>query len=121
MFPWSMPLEGELEVADVEDDRTGESHVFAPGCHFRVVDVVEVVSGHPVVLHDEAGLAAREEKLDTLVLVFGVAVTGELEDPPRLGSIHLRVGAAEEWRGARARGRRLALRRRDVLGAVDRA
>jgi hypothetical protein len=113
-------VEGDLEVAAVKDDCAGESHVFTPSRHLRMVDIVKVVSGHTIVLHDEAGLAAFEEKLDALVLVFRVTVARELKDAPRSCSIHFRVGPAKKRGGARTRGRRPAVRRRNVLGPINR-
>jgi hypothetical protein len=69
-----------------------------------VIDVVEVVGGVAIVLHDEAGLALFQEKTDALVLVLGLAETAELEDPPGFGAVAGGVAAAVERRLA---GRRI--------------
>jgi len=87
--------QGELEVLGGEDHGAADADVLAARDDLRMVDVVEVVAGHPVVLHDEPGPALGEQVADPLGLVLGFAEAGELEDPPRFRAVAARVGAAQ--------------------------
>jgi hypothetical protein len=55
-------LHADVDIAHALHHRAGQAHILAPGQHFGVIDVVEVVRRVAVVLHDEARLALFEEK-----------------------------------------------------------
>ena len=111
-------VQDRLVVADALDHRPGLPHVLAPGHHFGVVNVVEMVGGVPVVFHDETRLTLLQEEQDPLPFILGVAMPAQLEHPPGLGAVHTRVGAPQvRWDPGRSAAG-LPGRGRDVLGAI---
>ena len=74
-------------------DGTRQADVLSPRQHFRVVDVVAVVGGIAVMLHDESGFAVLEQELYPLILILGFAEAAELEDPPGLAAVAIGVEA----------------------------
>jgi hypothetical protein len=85
-----------------------------------VIDVVAVVGGVAVMLHQETRLAVGEQELDALVLVLGFAEAGELEDPPGLGAVAGGVCAAVERRRTRRCIHDATMLRRNVFCRVER-
>ena len=52
-----------------------------------MVDVVAVIGGVAIMLHDESRLAIFQQKLNALILVFGFTEAAELKDSPGLTAI----------------------------------
>ena len=88
--------------------------------HVRVVDVIEMVRGIAVVLHDEPVLAFGEQEFDPFVLVGRVAEAAELEDPPGFVAVHTWISPAQIGWLAGLVDAGCGRRRVDVVRAVDR-
>ena len=71
-------------ISDTLHHRAGEAHVFSSRYNLGVVDVVAVVAGIPVVLHDEARLTISKQEFNALILVLGLSKAAQLENTPGL-------------------------------------
>jgi hypothetical protein len=52
-----------------------------------MVDVVAVIGGVAIVLHDESRLAIFQQKLNALIFVLGFSEAAELKDSPGLAAV----------------------------------
>ena len=111
-------VEADRDLADALHHRTRLADVLATGHHVRMVDVVEMVRGVAIVFHQEPGFAVMEQEFDPLVLVFGLAEAGQLENPPRLRAVALRERAAVIRGLTGQRAGHAADRLRHVIGPV---
>jgi hypothetical protein len=62
-----------------------------------MVDVVAVIGGVAVMLHDESRLAIFQQKLNALILVLGFSEATELKDSPR-AYCDIRMGESHDGR-----------------------
>ena len=81
-------------VAHALHYRTAQPHVLATSNHIRMVNVVAVIGGISVVLHDKAGFTVFEQKLNPLVFIFRLAEAAQLKNAPRFGTITRRMKAS---------------------------
>ena len=107
-------------VAHTLHDGTGEAHILTAGHHVGVIHVVAVVRRIAVVLHDEAGFALFEQKLDALVFVLGLAKATQLEYPPGFAPIAGGMETSVEGRLTRRKLDALAMGRGNIVCGVKR-
>ena len=109
-----------LVVPEPDRDRARQADILSTLDDVRVVDVIEVVVRHPIVLDDHARLPGVQQEPDSLVHVGGVAESTQLEDPPVPGAVHLGVHAPQEWSCTGQGPGGAALRVSNMMRAVDR-
>ena len=83
-----------------------------------MVDVVAVIGGVAVMLHDESRLAIFQQKLNALILVLGFSETAELKNSPGLTAISGWVKATMVRCFARGRRSSIPVFFRDVITGV---